>query len=77
MTRTVSTQYSAPYPRARDINYEETMELENYDKMVNEASTSNSKVLLPKLSLPKEKLEQTDSTNRKELVDSRTLDENC
>ena len=50
--------------------------MDDYDKIVKEASTSNSKLLLTKLSLAKEILEQTGSTARKELVDSRTLDKN-
>lgn len=45
--------------------------------MVKEASTSNPKVLLPKSSLQQEILEQTDPTNRKELVDSNSLHEGC
>ena len=49
ITKMVSMQHLASYPRSKDINYEETMESENYDNMIKDASTSNPKVTLPKL----------------------------
>ena len=61
-TKTVSTQDLAPFPR-QTLNTREEL-IQDFDELASEAARSKPRVLIPKLSLPKEILKSAESENQ-------------
>ena len=65
-----------PFSRNQNSNFGENTKLDQYDNLVNDASSSNPRVIIPRLSLPKEILESANSTTEYRIVvDSSRTDE--
>ena len=62
-TKTVSTQDLAPYPRNEVQNSREE-QMQDYDELALEAANSKPMVLMPKLCLPNEILQSSESNNQ-------------
>ena len=62
-TKTVSTQDLAPYPR-REVQNSREEQMQDYDELALKAANSKPRVLIPKLCLPNEILQSSESNNQ-------------
>ena len=73
-TKTVCVQDLAPYPR-REVQNSREEQVQDYDELASKAVSSKPRVLIPKLCLPNEILQSSESNNRDAKIDE-SINEN-